>query len=151
MATNGDKPGGFRVKLRSDTLDFAGTDLEGARVEVRLDASMDVFIELAGMADVQEVEQAKDLIQRFGDELIVDWDLVEDNEEETPFPANGEGMRKMPPRIALIIIAAWTAKMQVVPVPLDPKSNDGENSEELLIEGLASQSHSLVPSSELDL
>ena len=126
---------------------MSDTDLAGATVVVRLDASMEKFIEMSRIADVDEVsmEGVMDLARQFGDELIMEWDLMEDNDEETPIPANGNGMVMLPLRLAMIIIGAWTAKMQAVPAPLVSGSQNGGQLDPASI-GLGELSKSLPPS-----
>lgn len=117
---------GFRPQPNATaTLKFSG-DYEGAVIECSLDASVDFYLELVRSgpeAETQEqsFERTARRLQRFGDELLLEWNYVDNNGE--PVPATGAGILQAPAAFSSAILEAWIEAKVGVSAPLDDESN----------------------------
>ena len=142
MITNGGKPKGFKITPREAELDLAGTDLQGATIKVNLDVPLEDFLDI--LTSVESVatsttQEAVELLTRFGEFVVIEWDLIDQNDE--PIPSTGTGMKLLPGRIGFLIVAQWVSLIQGVAAPLEQDSENGVLSEaELLVMGESSKS-----------
>ena len=122
------KSKGFRIPKKTAQLVFLEKDFAGAEVRCKLEISLAAFFsyqrdaqavqEVAGDTGAQEA-----LFRRFGDEMLLTWNLEDDDDQ--PIPATGEGMLALTPRFALRMIEAWLASVGDVASPLGGPSNNG--------------------------
>ena len=118
---NGFKTATFRIPDHTVHLTFEGTEWEGAEVIVRTGWSINVYLDIKRLVDVND---PLELTQVFGDRMLVGWNLVDD--EGKAIPATGEGMKLLPDMLfALRIVNLWLAVAAGVPAPLSPTSSDG--------------------------
>lgn len=114
------KTKGFRPPKRTATLTFdEDHDYHGAEITVRLDAPMGLLFELENMAPLE-------MMQRFGDEVLMAWNLETDDGE--PIPATGVGLLTQPPDFGGDLMAAWKDAITGVDGPLGRNSDAGGRS-----------------------
>jgi hypothetical protein len=94
----------FTVKRKTQTLELTG-DYEGGEVVVVASAPMSFLFQISGM-DESGMKEQEALVRRFGDDLIVSWNLVD--EDGNDIPANGDGAASLPSDIFNAIVTAWT-------------------------------------------
>ncbi len=125
------KPG-FQPPRKTYVLDFEGTDLDGLTVKAR-GASLGQFLALGQLAeDADQAEGAAgesaaiSAMLALFDELLVEWNL--DDENGVRIPATAEGMATLDPSQVMAIIGAWQRAVAAVPVPLKDASTGGSPS-----------------------
>src|SRR3990167_7089331 len=106
---------GFKEPRRTARLIFEG-DYEGAEVVVRLDVDVQTVLEFTGMVtDATEGEAALAMMRRFGDDMLVSWNVEDDDGH--PIPATAEGfMRRTWPFINLIL-SHWLEAVRGIAPP----------------------------------
>lgn len=103
-------------------LKFVDGDYAGAKVEVALSASVGLFLALSkGATGAEELDA---LFRRFGDELLLSWNIDDRNGQRRP--STGEGMTQVDTDFAQAIVAAWLSAKATPPTPLEEPSSDGE-------------------------
>lgn len=124
--------GGFRRKRKVYVLDFEGTDLDGLTAKVR-SAPIGEFMRLGELADelettetVAEMKAVMDVMLGLFDDVLVEWDLVDD--DGVPIPATAAGMAQLEMDEVMLFITAWQNAVAAVPAPLSPASNAGSPS-----------------------
>ena len=85
---------GYRVPRRELELTFEGTDFDGAVIRCRLDISLETLFEFERIAGA-DVESARAVYEKFADEVLVSWNLEQD--DGTPVPASAAGLMAQPP------------------------------------------------------
>jgi len=132
----------FTVEPRTGHISFEGTEYDGLEIYVHLDMTLEQFFHYRTMTEDNTGEdRLRDLIQVFGDEKIVAWNV--DNGDE-PVPPSGEYLLKMLPiSMSVAIITRWLNEVANVPTPLDPESPNGEPTE-LGLTALGESSKSLA-------
>ena len=154
---------GFSIPKRTMVLTFEGTDYEGAEIRLRLDSSMHEALGIQdNLAELQVVQEAAadkaggnraltrllaPIFRQFGDIIVVDWNLQ--NDEGEAIPATSEGMLELPAPFAFLIIEQWAQVVTTPPGPLSETSNGSQRSAEQETD-LADWSRSLGPSPEPD-
>jgi len=120
VATNGTKPKtGFRLPERTARITFEGTDYDGAEIRVRLNVSFAQFIALRESAQSEDQES---MARLFGENVLMDWNLEDD--EGRPMPADADGMMMIPLDLANLVVGHWVEQVAGVPAPLSETSGD---------------------------
>jgi len=104
---NGTKP--FIVPRRQAVLTFPeGHDYEGAEINARLDVDVRTFLELQNISDDSSASDTRLAFERFGNEIVMSWNLCDDyGDEITP---DAEGFLSLPPAVCVAIIGAWATE-----------------------------------------
>jgi hypothetical protein len=119
MSSNGK----FQLQRRTALLVFEG-DYEGLEIRTRLDVPLGLFLEIQTMV---EANQSKDILEKFGNEILLNWNLQEDGND---IPADAEGVLQLPLELSTLLIEKWT---EVVAKPDDPLSEQS-NSSDILVD-----------------
>ena len=109
---------GFRIPEKTAHLTFEG-DYEGAEVWVRLNVSFGEFLKIQ---QNNNSENYGEMAQRFGDAMLVSWNLEDDG--GNPIPASAEGMMAIPVEFATMIVNEWVEATTGIPDPLGEGSDD---------------------------
>ena len=107
---------GFRVG-RTFTLEFAGTDLDGAEVTFR-SCSVGDLIAFDGMTT--KLEEAE-----FAARFLVSWNLEDD---QGPLPEDANGLLMLEEPAYNLVIREWLKATRGVTAPLDHRSSGGGTS-----------------------
>ena len=119
---------GFKNPRRTARLIFdEGSPYQGAEVVCAFDVSLGMFFEFS-QAGSEDMAAQREAFVRFGDELLIEWNLEED--DGTPIPATGEGILRISAPFVMVIISKWQEAIQDVPAPLGEPSPNGSTSEE---------------------
>jgi len=108
-----EKATGFKIPKRTARLVFEG-DYDGAEIVVRLDVPVKTFLQIQ---DLIQNEQQFEVFQVFGETIIDEWNLEDDDGK--PLPANGQGMYSIPIDLANIIMTKWSEVAVQAPDPLE--------------------------------
>ena len=120
------KNGRYSVPRKTCVLVLTG-DYEGAEARCRLDVGIGTYFAISKL-DGEDAAQVVAACQRFGDEILSEWNLEEDGKL---IPATGEGFLSIPPALCLAMIQAWSEAMTGIPAPLGEGSPSlGEGSPE---------------------
>jgi len=96
----------FIVQRREALLTFPeGHQFEGAEIRAKLDVDIATFLELQKLGEGANIEETRDGFRRFGDEIILEWNLAD--EDAKSIPSTGEGFLSLPPNICTAIIGSW--------------------------------------------
>ena len=117
----GDATGYTPPVLATALLDFSDGDFAGAEVRCSLDVSFDTWLRYQGAADTTEAFQAR--IKHFGEEILVDWNVLD--KKGKPRPANAAGMSAIGMTFARMIIGTWLGAIGWVDAPLVGGSPNG--------------------------
>jgi len=109
------KNGRFSVPRKTCVLVLTG-DYEGAEARCRLDVGMGTYLTFQRLADSQEPDKLEEACRRFGDDVLVEWNLEDDDGRVVP--ATGDGFLAIPPELAVAMIRAWSEAMAGLPAPL---------------------------------
>jgi len=109
---------GFKIG-RVFTLNFEGTDLDGAEIKIR-SASVQTNLELGTCT----VERECEIIG----EHLVSWNLEEENGAE--IPADTEGVTQLEVAVKNLLIREWMKATRGISAPLDRRSKDIDSSPE---------------------
>ena len=105
---NGVKP--FTVQRRRAVLVFDDPELEGIRIEARLDVDLRTFLDLQELAGVGTSETNPESLRAaftmFGDQILEEWNLQD--EDGTVLTADADGFLSLPPSLGTAILGAWT-------------------------------------------
>lgn len=104
---------GFKVPKKTFRLVFEDEDYAGAEIVCRSVKLSELF-EITGMSD-----KPKEMFRRFGDEVVVEWNLEDDDGK--PLPADGEGMLAQPVEFSNVLVKAWSEGLTTVAAPLVKK------------------------------
>jgi len=110
---------GFRLPEKTARITFAGTDYDGAEIQVLLSVSFGQFIALREAAQGEDQEG---MARLFGENVLMAWNL-EDGDGE-PIPANGDGMLAIPLELTNLVVQHWVEEVAGVPAPLAGTSAD---------------------------
>lgn len=118
-----------RGNKETKTLRWIEGDYAGAVVVCRAEGSIGLARLFTRTAESLEERYVR--FERFGKEVLLSWNLDDDDDE--PFPANGEGMNAIPPSLAWEIVERWidTAPDQTlgdIPADLDSATKSGDTS-----------------------
>ena len=119
---------GFRLPQRNARLVFSG-DYQGAEVVVRLNLPIGTFMEFQDI--VADPKSGVAVYEIFAKSGLVSWNL---EDEAGAIPATMEGLRRVDPSFATLIIQKWTEAIQNPPVPLVETSANGKSLEGALVE-----------------
>ncbi len=130
---------GYQLPKQIITLDFEGTDWEGAEVKLRRSISLDTYLFYQAL-DVKKMdgnpELLKEALVKFGDELLDSWNLCDDDDD--PIPATGEELIALQDtRFSLTLLMEWRAHTEARAKeaspnddgPLEEPSANGKQSE----------------------
>lgn len=120
----------YRVQRTVYRLVFNDTDHEGIEIRARamsFGERMHVAYDLApNPADTMEDRKTKmDEQHRLFVEHLVDWNLVEEDDAETPIPTTLEGLHSLEPEFVGTIIGVWQMGRAAIPAPLGSGSTSG--------------------------
>jgi len=118
------KAAGFKIPKRTARLVFSG-DYEGAEVVVRLNIPVGTFLDIQTLVDEQRQKEGTDesaetirnVFQVFGDIVLDEWNLQDDDGKS--IPCNAEGMNSIPVDLANIILSEWSEVAVQTPDPLE--------------------------------
>ena len=110
---------GFRIPERTARITFAGTDYDGAEIQLRLSVSFAQFIALRESAQGEDQEG---MARLFGENVLMEWNL--EDAEGMPIPADADGMLAIPLELTNLIVQHWVEEVAGVPAPLAPPSGD---------------------------
>jgi len=116
---NETKVKGFRLPERTARITFAGTDYDGAEIQVRLNVSFAQFIELRESAQGEDQER---MARLFGDNVLMAWNL--EYQDGEPIPADGDGMLTIPLDLTNLVVQHWVEEVAGVSAPLAGTSAD---------------------------
>ena len=112
----------YTVERRTARLEFE--DYPGAWARCVLDIGLGEFFEFQKV-DSSDVDALRAIHQRFGDDILIEWNLDIDGAE---LPATGEGFMLLPPILIRSIIQAWSEAVQGIAGPLGSGSQNGHSS-----------------------
>ena len=113
-----EKRGGFKVPDKTAMVRFEGTDYDGAEIVLRLNVSLEHYLDLRQMSEAGDQAGMANL---FGDHMLSSWNLEDEN---GLIEASGKGMMDLPMEFATLIIGQWVDTVANVPAPLDQPSAD---------------------------
>ena len=97
----------FKVPRKTRTVELEG-DLEGGVVEIG-DAPMSFMLKLSNREEMNTAQEEEAMVRQFGDDVLVSWNLVGEDEED--IPANGEGAISLPSSIFNAVFLAWLTSL----------------------------------------
>lgn len=113
---------GFRVPRREALVEFEeGHEYHGAEVRLRLDVPMGLVFEFQRLGSDGEAA-----LRRFGDQILLGWNLEDDDGE--PVPATADGLLTQPFGFANTLMTRWAEAVTGVPGPLGVPSSNGATS-----------------------
>jgi hypothetical protein len=89
----------------------------GAETSLYLDAPMALLFEFQRLGEATG-QEAESIMRKFGDLVLIDWNLEDDNGQA--IPATGEGMLTQPFPFAVALIEAWGKAAAEPSTPLVP-------------------------------
>lgn len=121
----------YKVKRTVYKLTFADPEYEGMEVRVRAMSMADRIHAAFDLAwDVDDDLVARRTKQRELHEMfaahIVDWNLTEEDDEETPVPVTLDGLLSLEPDFLGTLVGVWQMGRVAVPAPLVNDSSGGE-------------------------
>lgn len=111
---------GFEIPRRTASLTF--DQYPGLEVTAVLDVPLQMYFELARLANSEDVAQVEAALRRFGDEVLMSWNAEEKSE---PLPADAEGLMRLGMEMAKDILEGWMKGMVQLPAPLAAPSPNG--------------------------
>jgi len=108
------KNGRWSAKPRSCVLELTG-DYAGAEARCRLDIGMGAYLIFQRLTDSQDPDKLEEACRRFGDEVLIEWNIDLDGE---PLPPTADGFMRLPTSLSLAMIEAWSEAMTGIPAPL---------------------------------
>jgi hypothetical protein len=119
----------FMVPQRELQINLEG-DFGGAELTCKLDVSIGTFVNLQKLSANENtiVESYK----MFGDEILISWNFTDDKGKA--IPANGDGMLRLSPALAIGIITAWTSQASGNPIDSSSELLNGSTLAEESIE-----------------
>lgn len=115
---------GYKVPKRTLVLEFEqGDEHHGLEVRMILEAPLSLLFEMQRLARIATEEEAERILRTFGDALLIDWNVEDD--EGQPIPATGDGLLSLPFSLARLMIAKWTEAATGPPAPLGAPSPNG--------------------------
>jgi len=134
---------GFKVARRTAVIDFAeDSPYYGVEATVTISVPFETLFWFQKNATSDDVETTLEVLRRFGDGFLVDWNL--EDYEGNPCPATGEGVVRLDDYgLATNILVGWIEAVVTPPDPLSGKSSNSKQSEESLIQNLGELSNPL--------
>lgn len=121
----------FEIPERTVTMGFDDGSLKGLEVEVRLDLSLDGFLELGALFDQATNpktgwEPVKDLFTWFADNVVLDWNLYEKGE---PVPCSPQAFTaRMSAKNGMALVNRYLQTIRGADAPLSRPSRNGRTS-----------------------
>lgn len=114
------------VAFAIDDGPYAGLHVVAAAAsEISIGLVLEFRRPLAGTDDEKNLQAASQL-ERFGDEVLVDWNL--NDKQDRPLPATGESMLRIPQALGFDLLARWIDATQGVSAPLvEPSPSGGQS------------------------
>jgi hypothetical protein len=105
---NGVKP--YTIQRRRAVLVFSDPELDGMRIEARLDVDIGTFLDLQELAGVgasnTNPESLRAAFTMFGDDILSSWNLQD--EDGTVLTADAAGFLALPPSLGSAILGSWS-------------------------------------------
>ena len=96
----------FIVERRDCLITFPEDHMfAGAEIRARLDVDIQTFLEFQTMSAAADASEMADVFKRFGDEIVLEWNLHD--EDAKPVPPTADGFMSLPPNICTAILGAW--------------------------------------------
>ena len=96
----------FVVPRRDALITFPeGHEYEGAEIRAKLDVDVKTFLDLQALSDATTAEETREIFTKFGDVIITEWNLNDENNKS--IPATSDGFMSLPAAICTAIITAW--------------------------------------------
>ena len=136
----------FKAPQKTALIQFEGTEYDGLEVKCRMSVSMDQYLEFLGLqqgvmaakeaegqpdtnAAFQAIQLAEKAFHLFGDRVLIEWNLEDDQGE---VPSTGAGMMRVDAQFAMVVLNAWLEAVGKAPAPLSSPSRNGSMSAEPL-------------------
>lgn len=117
---------GYKIEKRKATLEFTGSNFEGAEVEVLLDVSLGEFTEFLNIDDKATVMTLGDTeYVWFEENILKSWNL--EDEDGIPIPIEKGCMTKIPRLLSRAIMRAWFKEVTELPENLEEDSTTGDS------------------------
>ena len=114
------------VAKKTVTIELGDGDYVGARIVCAADLSLGAYLDFTRQVPgtgVETIDANIRLLQRFGREILIDWNL--DDADGNALPASSEGMMAIPLDLASTILSRWNLALAGVAAPLEEPSTDG--------------------------
>ena len=96
----------FVLERREATLQFPeDSDYHGLEIRAKLDIDINTFLQFQKLGDSPGAEESRSLFEKFGGDIILEWNLHD--EDAKPVPATADGFMTLPPNICIAMITAW--------------------------------------------
>ena len=125
---NGRKSG-FRLPDRIAVLDFSDTEYDGAEVRLLLNVPLGLAFQIQ---DLVEEGKEREMVSEFANSVLVGWNLVDNDGNDIPSDAGG--MQRIDSAFLTTVMQKWSEVVGQPPSPLSETSEDGNTSEEQLVE-----------------
>ena len=112
---------GFVIPVKEIVLEFEG-EYEAAHVVCRGSVPISTFLTFQNIEDDLETG-----FRDFADNVLIRWDL---EDEQGEIPANGDGMMRLPPDLATVILSSWSDATANPQNGSEPESLNGSTSAE---------------------
>ena len=96
----------FILERRTCKLEFPESNpYHGMVIRARLDVDVKTFLDLQSLSQSENAQETKEAFLKFGSEIVLEWNLHDDNGQE--IPATGDGFIQLPPAVCGEIIDSW--------------------------------------------
>jgi hypothetical protein len=113
----------YRLPERTAILELTDTAFAGAEIKVRASVPLRMVKSMKNL----DLDAALSAFAEYG---LISWNLAD--AEGKPLPATVDGINELDPGILRAIIEGWAQAISgEVPLPLGPRSDDGDTSEAL--------------------
>lgn len=103
----------FILERREAILTFPeDSDYNGLEVRVKLDVDINTFLQFQRLGDNPDSEDTRFLFEKFGSEIILEWNLHD--EDAKAVSASAEGFMSLPPNACIAIVGAWAENVSSV-------------------------------------
>tara|TARA_R100000808_G_scaffold1997_4_gene8486 strand:+ start:6284 stop:6640 length:357 start_codon:yes stop_codon:yes gene_type:complete len=103
----------FVLTRREALLKFPeDSDYYGLEVRAKLDVDMKTFIQFQRLGSEPDADESQYLFEKFGTDIIVEWNLHD--EDARPVPPDADGFMSLPPSICIAMIGAWAENVSAV-------------------------------------
>lgn len=100
--------------------EWEGTQIAGATVVCAKEPSIGVLLSIQRGLTSGEVDQLERAFAMFGDEVLVEWTLAD---ASGALPPTAEGVLRLPPSIAGLIIEQWSESLSIPKASNTPSAN----------------------------
>ena len=115
-------PATFEEPAETIRLVFEDPAYAGAEVVCNAQAEMGTYFELARLAESETSEDSERALRKFAEAVLVEWNVSKGGEL---LPANADGLMRLSPKFATLIMTSWLKAVATVPAPLASESNAG--------------------------